>query len=60
MTDIGKDAGAVRTKYQLICPTCGKPAVRREARSDGSVAYLHLLRHGSVRHFVEPPKKRRK
>ena len=57
MSDIGKDAGAVRAKYDMICPKCGKPAVRREQKPDGTVAYLHLTRHGTVRHFIEPPKK---
>lgn len=51
-----KDTG---TKIQLICPKCGKPAVRREVRPAGA-AYLHLTKNGSVRHFIEPeaPKKR--
>lgn len=53
MSDIGKDAGAVRTKYQMICPKCGKPAVRREPKPDGTVAYLHLTKHGTDRHYVE-------
>ena len=53
MKDIGKDAGAVRTSYQLICPKCGKPAFRRE-NSRAGVAYLHLTKKGSVRHMVEP------
>ncbi len=64
MNNIGKDPAAVRTKYQMICPKCGKPAVRREPKPDGAVAYLHLTKHGTVRHFVEPPaappKKRKK
>lgn len=64
MKDIGNDAGAVRAKFQMICPTCGKPAVRRE-NGPGGVAYLHLTKHGSVRHFIDPPgstgtKKRKK
>ena len=57
MSDIGKDAGVVRAKYDMICPKCGKPAVRREPKPDGTVAYLHLTRHGTVRHFIEPPAK---
>ena len=52
MNDIGKDAKEVRAKYQLICPVCGKPAVRRENCPAGP-AYLHLTKHGTVRHFVE-------
>ena len=52
MKDIGKDAGAVRTSYQLICPKCGKPAFRRE-NSRAGVAYLHLTKKGSIRHMVE-------
>lgn len=60
MSDIGKDAGAVRAKYDMICPKCGKPAVRREPRADGSVAYLHLTKHGTARHFIEPVKKGKK
>ena len=54
MNNIGKDPAAVRAKYQMICPKCGKPAVRREPKPDGTVAYLHLTKHGAVRHFVEP------
>lgn len=62
MNNIGKDPAAVRTKYQMICPKCGKPAVRREPKPDGAVAYLHLTKHGTVRHFVEPetPEKKSK
>ncbi len=56
MKDVGKDAGAVRARYDMICPQCGKPAVRREPKPDGSVAYLHLTKRGTVRHFIEPPK----
>ena len=54
MNDIGKDAKEVRAKYQLICPVCGKPAVRRENCPAGP-AYLHLTKHGTLRHFVEAP-----
>ena len=50
--NIGKDPGAVRAAYQMICPKCGKPAVRRENTPSG-VAYLHLTKHGSVRHFIQ-------
>jgi len=39
-------------KIQLICPKCGKPAVRRE-NSRAGVAYLHLTKHGTTRHFIE-------
>ena len=63
MSDIGKDAGAVRAKYDMICPQCGRPAVRREQRPNGTVAYLHLTKHGTIRHFIEPqetPEKKRK
>ena len=52
MKDIGKDAKEVRAKYQLICPICGKPAVRRENCPAGP-AYLHLTKRGTLRHFVE-------
>lgn len=60
MKDIGKNPGEVRAKYDMICPLCGKPAVRREPRADGSVAYLHLTKHGTVRHFIEPGKPEKK
>ncbi len=50
MNDIGKDAKEVRAKYQLICPVCGKPAVRRENCPAGP-AYLHLTKHGTLRHY---------
>ncbi len=53
MKDIEKDAGAIRARYDMICPKCGKPAVRREPKPDGTVAYLHLTKRGTVRHFIE-------
>lgn len=49
--DIGKDAAAVKATYQLMCPVCGKPAIRRE-NSRAGVAYLHLTKRGSKRCFV--------
>lgn len=49
--DIGKDAAAVKATYQLMCPVCGKPAIRRE-NSRAGVAYLHLTKHGSKRCFI--------
>lgn len=52
MNDIGKDAKEVRAKFQLICPCCGKPAIRRENTPAGP-AYLHLTKHGTDRHYVE-------
>ena len=58
--EIGNKAGEVRAKYDMICPKCGKPAVRREPKPDGTVAYLHLTKHGTLRHFIEPkPEKKR-
>lgn len=57
MSDIGKDAKAVREKYQLICPKCGKPAIRRE-NSHAGVAYLHLTKRGTERHFITPEEAR--
>ncbi len=49
--NIGKDVGKVRAAYTLICPKCGKTAIRRE-NSRAGVAYLHLTKHGTVRHFI--------
>lgn len=57
--DIGNNPSDVRAKYQLICPVCGKPAIRRENNRAG-VAYLHLTKHGTARHFIEPVKKGKK
>ena len=48
--DIGKDAKKVRARYELVCPVCGKAAVRRENTPTGT-AYLHLTKHGTVRHY---------